>query len=71
MEQRINDVFKKILLNFIASHYMGKSSEFGLPLPNMQGFDSSALMGQIAGVTTDKQGNIYVFHRADRAWDQL
>lgn len=50
---------------------MGQSSEFGIPLPREQGvsFDSTGLMGQIAGVTTDKKGNVYVFHRAERVWD--
>jgi hypothetical protein len=44
---------------------------FGSALPKVGNvnLNSEGLMGQIAGITTDKQGNIYVFHRADRVWD--
>ena len=51
--------------------YIGQSSVFGSALPKVGNvnLNSEGLMGQIAGVTTDKQGNIYVFHRADRVWD--
>lgn len=51
--------------------YIGQSSVFGSALPKVGNvnLNSDGLMGQIAGVTTDKQGNIYVFHRADRVWD--
>lgn len=64
-------IVEYILLYSTGTHYLGQSSEFGLPLPQVQGvsFDSTGLMGQIAGVTTDKQGNVYVFHRAERVWD--
>lgn len=55
----------------VETHYMGQSSTFGADLPMVKSLQlsSDSLMGQIAGVTTDKQGNVYVFHRADRIWD--
>ncbi|KAK7496068.1 hypothetical protein BaRGS_00012769 [Batillaria attramentaria] len=45
------------------------------PLPGKLEFQSqwpkgAVQVGQVGGVATDKNGNVYVFHRGHRVWDQ-
>lgn len=44
----------------------GGSSSGGSPTPG-----SEVVIGQVGGVATDKQGNVYVFHRGERVWNGL
>lgn len=44
----------------------GGSSSGGSPIPG-----SEVVIGQVGGVATDKQGNVYVFHRGERVWNGL
>lgn len=44
----------------------GRSSSGGSPTPG-----SEVVIGQVGGVATDKQGNVYVFHRGERVWNGL
>lgn len=44
----------------------GGSSSGESPTPG-----SEVVIGQVGGVATDKQGNVYVFHRGERVWNGL
>lgn len=44
----------------------GGSSSGGSPISG-----SEVVIGQVGGVATDKQGNVYVFHRGERVWNGL
>lgn len=54
------------------THLMDFESDFGglssggSPTPG-----SEVVIGQVGGVATDKQGNVYVFHRGERVWNGL
>ncbi|KAL3867131.1 hypothetical protein ACJMK2_044358 [Sinanodonta woodiana] len=46
-------------------------TDIGLKFVSAMPQSSSVTFGQVGGLATDSQGNVYIFHRADRVWNSM
>lgn len=67
----LNHMYKFFLLIFFELFFLVTNShgDVSIKAGLIDNWSKYQNFGQISGVSVDKSGNVYVFHRGDRVWD--